>query len=1023
MTDTRGTFRLKNVRQDILNNEYISMSSVWLQENDVGHFRDQTDSDGPLSRTNLDTELTAYAPGITNITRWSAGSSCYTHGLFAGGAATGSTSAPAISSTYKLTYSSYTSARAPSANLPIPKAISIGVASEDNAYINSGYEGGGSPAGQTGTCKISFATDTATNLPSANIAAINWEMQSLTDGAGGGYLFGGTWVPGQANTGSRCYKITYATDGLAQLPGSNTTWNTSETNRNPETSRASMMNRTAGYQSGGNSFPGSDGSSMTTKLTYSSMAWSVVPGAYLPNPRRKAASGTGSRGKAWYGCGQQSGNHSNFTLLDFSAETWSAVPGMNHPGPSSSGQESANTSTSPRDSLKGADKAFDLGYDSGKSKRWFDGSPTNMKGYFTGGTNQSGQPISITQKLDYSSETVSTIPANMPTTYHYPKMGATGNASKGILAGGEKSGVTKFTYSAETYAYLGNIPGSLDYRWQQGHTSTTAAYFSGGYSSYIGSHTYKMPYSSDVTAQVPGASLNEKRDFLNGTGMSKHDSHGYVIGGVDPAGWPSGSPSDGYTNSEKITYASDTFAILPGMMTTSGSKYSTAAVGIPGLNGYWVQGVPSTQIAKSDCGKVNFSTDSMASLPNLDYQMLGKVQSAVGAGDRVYFAGGWRWQGSAGGTAVVSSFITKVVCSTDTFSVLPGGLNTALDKMASLTQTENGFPIKSPDLASDGTSTAPTPTASTYEALNPSLNANAVFAAGRGPSSPSPSNNRSKLTFSNDSMASMPSFTTNYNGYGNASSTTRGYLTGGWGTNSMGDTQNKRWYNQYSNDTSGQLPGSIPYNAGGFFSVNSETKLYAGGGGWSSGQYSSVHKMAFANETNVGVPGMQLAMPLKNAAGVGDKTVGYACGSNYYNNWRSYISKITYATETMATSPATLAITGSSPYYGATGTSSKTKGYIMAGNATDKLTFSTDTISTLGGHSSGLSSAWPGTSANSATAGYTMLASPSPHMIKFTFSTEGASTVTSVFSPARSKGGGMSQAMFGGAYSPAPYLI
>ena len=373
MTDTRGTFKLRNVRQNILNDEYVPFSEVYLKDNDVGHFRDGNPSSSPgiaLSRTNLGTELTVYAPGITNITRWSAGSSCETHALFAGGGTSGATSPPSVSSTYKLTYSSLTSAQAPAAPLPIPKAIAIGVASEDNAYINSGYEAGGSPSGQTGTCKISFATDTTTNLPSANVAGINWEMQSLTDGAGGGYLFGGTWIPGQANTGSRCYKITYATDALAQLPGSNTTWNPTETNRNPETSRASMMNRTAGYQSGGNSFPGSGGSSMTTKLTYSSTAWSVVPGAYLPNPRRKAASGTGNT-KAWYGCGDNGSTVSNFTLLDFSDETWSAVPGMNHPGPGGSGSSSANTSTSPRDSLKGADKAS-RGYDGGKGKRWYD---------------------------------------------------------------------------------------------------------------------------------------------------------------------------------------------------------------------------------------------------------------------------------------------------------------------------------------------------------------------------------------------------------------------------------------------------------------------------------------------------------------------------------------------------------------------------------------------------------------------------------------------------------------------------
>lgn len=388
---TRGVWSLENVEVKYPQDDWVDFPDVYLLDNDVGHFRDQNSSDGPLTRTNLGLELTSYAPGITNITRWGAGSSCQTHALFAGGGASGATSAPAISSTYKLTYSSYTSARAPAADLPIPKAISIGVASEDNAYINSGYEGGGSPAGQTGTCKISFATDTTTNLPSANINAINWEVQSLTDGDGGGYLFGGTWIPGQASIGSRCYKITYANDGLALLPGSNTVWNPSETNRNPETSRAGMMNRTAGYQSGGNSFPGSDGSSMTTKLTYSSMVWSVVPGAYLPNPRRKAASGTGNT-KAWYGCGQQSGNQSNFTLLDFSDETWSAVPGMNHPGPSSSGQESANTSTSPRDSLKGADKSSGLGdgYNYGlgavgnnkgyKKRRWYDNAAWSSYG-------------------------------------------------------------------------------------------------------------------------------------------------------------------------------------------------------------------------------------------------------------------------------------------------------------------------------------------------------------------------------------------------------------------------------------------------------------------------------------------------------------------------------------------------------------------------------------------------------------------------------------------------------------------
>ena len=1008
MTDTRGTFRLKNVRQDILNSEYVPIPNVWIGENQsVGYTKMYGAAEYKFNFSTSTTTTSTIYNAIAANKYLQAGTSNPSYAWFVGG------NPGPITTSIKITYATDTAADNPSSRISVAKHTMGAISGESHSYFV-----GGGPGGYSTVSKLTHSNDTTVDLPGSHLAAGKYMKSTGHGGGAHAYIFRG--MPGSGpNNNTTTERITFANDTRTTLPSSSDMVTVSS--KVPYWGAGNLQCSTHCYYAGGVS-GGSTTESIFQKLTFSNETWGVNP-SYMTQKIRYISGMTANSSKGYIAGGLGPGYKHDVDSVAFATDTWAGEPSMDLPssipGASQNVTYGGSEGTTLNDSLHPGPSGIPT-----IDTRWFDSSPTNMQGYFTGGNNQSWQTKSITQKLDYSSETTSTIPANMPTTYHTEQIGSTGNASKGILAGGLKSGVTKFTYSDETYTYLGNIPGSLDYRYQQGHTSTTAAYFSGGHWQWngTGTHTYKMPYSSDVTAQVPGAALNEKRSMINGTGMSKHDSHGYVIGGVDPAGWPSGSPSDGYTNSEKITYASDTFAILPGMMTTSGSKYSTAAVGVPNLNGYWVQGIPSPAVAKSDCGKVNFSTDSMASLPNLPYNMIGKIQCAVGAGDRVYFAGGWRsWAPS--GTTVISSVISKVECSTDTFTIIPGRLDTALDNMASLTQTENGFPIKSPDLASDGTSTAPTPTPQTYEALTPSLNANAVFAAGRGPSSPSPSNNRSKLTFSNDSMASMPSFTTNYNGYGNASSTTRGYLTGGWGTNSMGDTQNKRWYNQYSNDTSGQVPGTIPYNAGGFFSVNSETELYAGGGGWSSGQYSSVHKMAFANETNVGVPGMQLATPLKNAAGVGDKTVGYACGSNYYNNWRSYISKITYATETMATSPATLAITGSSPYYGATGTSSKTKGYIMAGNATDKLTFSTDTISTLGGHSSGLTSTWPGTSANSATAGYTMFASPSPHMIKFTFSTEGASTVTSVFSPARSKGGGMSQAMFGGAYSPAPYLI
>jgi len=103
---TRGVWSLENVEIKYPQDDWVSLPNVYLLDNDVGHLRDGV-SDGPLTRTNLGLELTSYAPSITNITRWSAGSSCQTHALFAGGATSGSTSPPAVSSTYKLTYSSY----------------------------------------------------------------------------------------------------------------------------------------------------------------------------------------------------------------------------------------------------------------------------------------------------------------------------------------------------------------------------------------------------------------------------------------------------------------------------------------------------------------------------------------------------------------------------------------------------------------------------------------------------------------------------------------------------------------------------------------------------------------------------------------------------------------------------------------------------------------------------------------------------------------------------------------------------
>ena len=894
---TRGVWSLENVEVKYPQDDWVNFSDVYLLDNNIGHFRDQNSSDGPLTRTNLGLELTSYAPGITNITRWSAGSSCQTHALFAGGSPSGSTSPPSVSSTYKLTYSSYTSARAPAADIPTPKAISIGVASEDNAYINSGYEAGGSPAGQTGTCKISFATDTATNLPSANIAAINWEMQSLTDGDGGGYLFGGTWVPGQPAIGSRCYKITYANDALAQLPGSNTTWNPLETNRNPETSRASMMNRTAGYQSGGNSFPGSGASSMTTKLTYSSMAWSVVPGAYLPNPRRKAASGTGNT-KAWYGCGGGGPNCSNFTLLDFSDETWTAVPGMHHPGPSSSGQESANTSTSPRDSLKGADKSSGLGdgynYDGYKKIRWYDNGAWTTYGGGSGvDFDGSGDYLTTTEAyVDMSDSFCVEAWVKWDDTGHSGNMGMicsqyeydSGNNGRMLFGsqsdnlvvrinGGSveletgSSSITTGTWYHTAWTFDGTTHRLfLDGKLKDSCTTSDISVVYTGTETEIGGQStlggYQINgkisnfrvvqgdavYTEDFILPTTGPLTN-----ITGTALLCCQSSSSVTaatvssGTITSAGDPTVFTDDTTLPINKSPFATPTASTIP----VANPSLSTS--------GYFYGG---THPVVSICDKLTFSNDTCSATPGANYPgVIMGGGSAISSPTKGYQLGGLTAHQSSG-----TNNAKAITYSNDTWSSLPGSAEP---------QMSAGWCAGS--------------------------NSDIAGYQGTGGNGYNPKYSyMQKLTFSNDTKTNLPNTPTGNDlmltAIGRSVSS---YWFGGYGPGS------KSWISKiiHSTDTQNILSATTTNNSGARSSQSSGNGEYGYFMGYQSsgGAKSMVDKITYSTDTcstSSNMPGT-----FNEGCAVSSVTAGYVTMMKGQPNGMDKVTKYTFATETSSLVP------------------------------------------------------------------------------------------------------------------------
>jgi hypothetical protein len=272
----RGVWSLENVELKKPVDDWVEIPNVFLTQDDIAHSRPFPVSN--LQRWNLGTS-TMSDSGLACSRYWGQASGNTTVSYFAGGGVS-----PGITgktNTDKLSYSPYTLAATPTANLT--NAISRGGASSSNlaAYFSTGY-----PTGSW-VDKILFATDTKSTL-SDDFGTNYMTFSSLADGAGGGYLF-------EANVSqSKTFKITYSTDGIAHLPGSNLVNYTTESN-------GEMMSRTAGYKSGGAaSSPAA--TSLTNKLSYSNTTWSAVPGGKLPIAKRRAASGTG-RSKGFVGGG------------------------------------------------------------------------------------------------------------------------------------------------------------------------------------------------------------------------------------------------------------------------------------------------------------------------------------------------------------------------------------------------------------------------------------------------------------------------------------------------------------------------------------------------------------------------------------------------------------------------------------------------------------------------------------------------------------------------------------------------
>ena len=357
----------------------------------------------------------------------------------------------------------------------------------DPATPNTGYFGGGAP-GYSTMDKTTYSTDTTAEVPGAALSVARIKGLAATGSSTAGY-FGGGFNVDSSSTVATMDKVTYSSDTTAAVPGAALSV--------ARSFLAATGSSTAGYFGGGN-----PSYSTMDKTTYSTDTTAAVPGAALSAARRYLAA-TGNSTAGYFGGGYPYPGYSTMDKVTYSSDTTAAVPGA---------------------ALSGA--RYQIAGATGNS----------TAGYFGGGRNTSGR-ISTMDKTTYSTDTTAEVPGAALSGVR-DSAAATGNSDAGYFGGGNPgplASMNKTTYSSDTTAALPSGANLSVARSQLAAASaranalptlnTSAAtrfsdnltefnrsgYFGGGQTPSAVATMDKTTYSSETTAEVPGAALSVAR--------------------------------------------------------------------------------------------------------------------------------------------------------------------------------------------------------------------------------------------------------------------------------------------------------------------------------------------------------------------------------------------------------------------------------------------------------------------------------------------------------------------------------
>lgn len=582
-------------------------------------------------------------------------------------------------------------------------------------------------------------------------------------------------------------------------------------------------------------------------------------------------------------------------------------------------------------------------------------------------------------KIQYSTDSVSQLPSAVRQNSSDDGIG---NSTSGYFAGGPafpspgtKTTVDKIFYSIDLSQTL---PSTLNVALgdHAAGGSSTAGYFAGGYigsGSPVLSSISKLTYSTELISPLP-ATLTIS---AYSPASASSSTAAYFSGGSPsiPFGF---IPQSSITN--KLTFSSDTVAAIPGASLSSEKTWAIATGN--STAGYFAGGRTGV-VSHISIDKITYSTDTRSTL---FYKTFGTDVDATGNSTSGYFRGN-----------------EKYTYSSDTYSTLNISLR---NNSCAVSPKEHFLDQNNWRRFSDGTTTTnpasvpqetPTPRGITTTIPVP----NSGYLSGGGGFS-----SVNRLDFATETLPNVPSanFPSGNSIDGAVGDTAKGYFHGNSGGVNVYNKLDyitelssslpysnwgQTWVTGTGNSAEGYFGGGkntfpsagsfsnflrVNYSTGSYFtlpllmsigryamsSASSSSAGYFGGGesfvspSIGTRVYSTIDKINYITSTSAILPSGFLSTARRRGVASGNLTGGYFSSGNAadFPTRYSTTDKITYSTDTVTT-PTAAALHAAK--YNGSATGNSTAGYIMGGNGptvstlVDKITYSTDTRSQLPG--------------------------------------------------------------------------